>query len=91
MGLSREYIGMMEEKMETTGGIGIISGLYRDYRVCILGLYGDNGKENGSYDLGFDLGFWVWGRKFRVWILGFRVQRFTGRSKAIILELKLCT
>ena len=34
------YIGIMEKKMETTGikGVGII-----------LGLYWDNGKENGNY------------------------------------------
>ena len=25
------------------------NGLYRDYRVYILGLYWDNGKENGNY------------------------------------------
>ena len=30
--------------METT-----IMGLYGDYRCIILGLYRDNGKENGSY------------------------------------------
>ena len=39
-------------------------GLYRDYRVyirVILGLYRDNGKENGNYYsiLGlYSLGFW---------------------------------
>ena len=36
------YIGIMEKKMET-----VI--LYRDYIEVILGLYGDNGKENGIY------------------------------------------
>ena len=29
------------------------SGLYWGYIRVILGLYGDNGKENGSYYLGF--------------------------------------
>ena len=50
------YMGIMEKKVETTG---IIWGLYRDYRVHIrvyirvlLGLYRDNGKENGNYYLG---------------------------------------
>ena len=38
------YIGIMEKKMETT-----IMG----YIGYILGLYWDNGKENGSYYLGF--------------------------------------
>ena len=38
------------------------NGSYRDYRIIlghirvILGLYMDNGKENGSYYLGFALG-----------------------------------
>ena len=32
----------MEKKMETTT-------LYRDYIWVILGLYWDNGKENGNY------------------------------------------
>ena len=36
------YIGIMEEKMETTGD-------YRD----ILVLFRDNGKENGNYYLVF--------------------------------------
>ena len=27
--------------------------LYRDYRVCTMGIYGDNGKEDGNYYLGF--------------------------------------
>ena len=42
--------------METTG---ILWGLYRDFRVyvrvyirVVLGLYRDNGKENGDYYLG---------------------------------------
>ena len=42
-------MGRMEKKMETLGIIGIIQGLYRDYIEIILGLYGDNGKENGNY------------------------------------------
>ena len=33
----------MEKKMQTT-----IMGLYRDYIGYILGLYWDNGKENGK-------------------------------------------
>ena len=45
----------------------VIFGRYRGYiRVpfkevlgVMLGLYGDNGKENGNYNLG--LGFRVWG------------------------------
>ena len=44
LGLYRGYIGIMEKKMETT-----IMGLYRDYIGYILGLYWDNGKENGNY------------------------------------------
>ena len=42
-------MGIMEKKMETTG---IIWGLYRDYMVhirVVLGLYGENGKDNGNY------------------------------------------
>ena len=35
------YTGIMEKKMETTA-------LYRDYTGDILGLYRDNGKENGN-------------------------------------------
>ena len=42
------YIGIMEKKMETTGYIWILLGLYRDYRVSIVELYRDNGKENGN-------------------------------------------
>ena len=34
------YIGIMEKKMETTGILGVI-----------LGLYGDNGKEHGNYNI----------------------------------------
>ena len=37
-------MGIMEKKMGTT-----ITGYIR----VILGLYGDNGKENGNYYLGF--------------------------------------
>ena len=48
----------MEKKMETT-----TMGLYRDYnRVYILGLYWDNGEENGNYYyiiLGYMLGFYM--------------------------------
>ena len=40
------YIGIMEEKMETTV-------VYRGYIGIILGLYRDNGNKNGSYRLGF--------------------------------------
>ena len=35
--------------METTGIIGILLGLYRDDRVCIVGSYRDNAKEHGNY------------------------------------------
>ena len=43
-GLYWDYIGIMEKKMEATtmGYIGIIL-------RYILGLYRDNGKENGNY------------------------------------------
>ena len=45
------YFGIMEKKMETT----IICGLYRGYIYIwvILGLYWDNGRENGNYLIGF--------------------------------------
>ena len=36
------YIGIMENKMETT--------------IVYWGLYGDNGKENGNYYNGFYIG-----------------------------------
>ena len=42
-------MGIMEKKMETTGIIGIIVGLYD----ITVGMYRDNGKENGNYYLGF--------------------------------------
>ena len=42
IGLHGGYFGIMENRMETT----II------YRV-ILGLYWDNGKDNGTYHSGF--------------------------------------
>ena len=40
---NRAYIGILEKKIETTimGYIGIIG--------YILGIYRDNGKENGNY------------------------------------------
>ena len=34
--------------METTGIIGVILGLYREYIILELG--GDSGKENGNYE-----------------------------------------
>ena len=37
-------MGIMEKKKEAT-----IMGLYRVWDVGILGLYEDNGKENGNY------------------------------------------
>ena len=43
----RGYIGIMEKKMETTGIIGIIQ--YIGIIGSILGLYWDNGEENGNY------------------------------------------
>ena len=48
LGLYWGYIGIMEKKMETT-----INGSYRGHIEYIWGLYWDNGKENGSYYLGF--------------------------------------
>ena len=42
LGLYRGYIGIMEKKMETTI-------VFRGYIGVILGLYWDNGKENGNY------------------------------------------
>ena len=45
---SNRYMGIMENKMETTGIIGIILGLCRDYRE-ILGLSRDHGKEDGNH------------------------------------------
>ena len=58
--------------METTGIIGVIEGLYRDYTVT-LGLYRANGKEHGNYHevsratmLRFRLEGFVWG----TWNLG---------------------
>ena len=43
------YIGIMEKKMETTimGDIGIIR--------YMLGIYWDNGEENGNYYNAFDI------------------------------------
>ena len=40
-------MGIMEKKMETT--LVYYFGLYRDYFGLISRLYGDNGKEAGSY------------------------------------------
>ena len=58
MGITIGNIGITEKKMEAIWTIGIIYGLYRDYRV--LRLYGDNGKENGNYHsiMGY-IGIWV--------------------------------
>ena len=44
------FIGIMEKKMETTGIIGVIWGY-------VLGLYRDNGRENGNYYTGFEMRF----------------------------------
>ena len=41
--------GIMENKLEAIGIIGTIKGLYREYIGDTLGLYWDNGKENGNY------------------------------------------
>ena len=56
------YTGIMEKNMETIGIIGIIQRLYWDNIGVILGLYRDNGKENGNYYsmLGVKL-CWGWG------------------------------
>ena len=49
--ISHRYIGIMEKKMETTiiywGYIGIMEKNMET--TIILGLYRDNGKENGNY------------------------------------------
>ena len=43
----------MENEMET-------GGIWDGNLGVIMGLYWDNGKENGNYNLRFrDLGFWV--------------------------------
>ena len=56
----------MEKKMETPGpfkGIyRVILGLYLAYIGVILGLYRDDGKENGNYYNGV------------IWVLGFRLS-----------------
>ena len=54
---------IMEDKMEITilymDHIGVMQGL-RGYIEVLLGLYRDNGKENGSYYLGFRVqGLWI--------------------------------
>ena len=33
--------------------VGPFNGIYKDYIGVIQGLYGDNGKENGNYYVGF--------------------------------------
>ena len=48
--LYKGSIGIMEKKMET---LGPFKGIYRGYIGVIWGFYRDNGKENGSYYLGF--------------------------------------
>ena len=48
IGLYRNYIETMEKKMETIGIIVVFIGI----TWYILGLYRDNGKENGNYYLG---------------------------------------
>ena len=50
VGLYWGYIGIMEKKMETTVEALGFSDLLR---ALILGLHRDNGKETGSYCLGF--------------------------------------
>ena len=60
-------------------GLGF-QGLYRGYIGLTLGLYRDNGKENGNYYLGFR-GFRVQGLGFRVRGLGFQaitLRRLSG-------------
>ena len=44
-GFDRGYVGIMEKKMETTR-------FYEDYIGDALGLYRNNGTENGNYNLG---------------------------------------
>ena len=36
------------KKMETTGVVGIIQGLHRDYRVYVGGCIGDNQKKDAT-------------------------------------------
>ena len=83
MGLYWDSIGIMEKKMET---LGPFKGIYRDYIGVRLGLYRDNGRENGNHYNGLyslklkatrfrpsGLGFRVCCLGFRVWGLGFGV------------------
>ena len=45
----------MQKMMESGGGVrqGLVLRAYRgNIGVILLGLYGDNGKENGNYYLG---------------------------------------
>ena len=44
--------------METTGVIGVILRSYRDFRVCILGLYGDGEHKMETATMGY-IGFKV--------------------------------
>ena len=58
LGLYWGYIGIMEKRMETTGILGSIEGFFIGVAIggnirVILGLYWDNGKENGNYCSGF--------------------------------------
>ena len=49
----------MENEMETEvimGYIRVILGLYWDFIGVILGLYRNNGKENGNYYVSYPLG-----------------------------------
>ena len=75
LGLYWGYIGRMEKKMETT----IMGYILRLYRV-ILGLYWENGKENGNYYNGLYIGVMLglyWGyigimeKKMETTIMGY--------------------
>ena len=69
-GFCRGYIGFYS----TIGYIGIYT--YRGYRGVLLGLYRDNGKENGAYYLGFR----VWLRSLHLLGLGLKDGSFGFRT-----------
>ena len=54
LGLYRDYIGIMQKKMSTT----ILHRVYI-YIGIVLGLYRDNGRENGNCHSGFRVFTWV--------------------------------
>ena len=53
-----------------------------------MGLYRDNGKEDGNYYLGFrvqGLGFRIWGLALRTWGLELWLSGSQGYSQGIVL------